>query len=49
VRQPAGPRSLIAEADFRRVWLAGALTGTIRWLEFLAIAVYVLELTGSPA
>ena len=46
---PGGPLSLVAEDGFRRVWLTGAMIGTIRWLEFLAIGVYVLALTGSAA
>ena len=41
--------SLIADPAFRRVWLAGALIGTVRWLEFLAIGVYVFATTGSAA
>ena len=47
--RPPGPLSLIAEDGFRRVWLTGTIVGTIRWLEFLAIGVYVFELTGSAA
>ena len=34
--------ALLAEADFRRVWLVGAIAGGLRWLELLAIGVYVL-------
>jgi MFS family permease len=41
--------ALLADADFRRVWLVGGLTGGLRWLELLAIGVYVLEQTGSPS
>jgi MFS family permease len=41
--------ALLADADFRRVWLVGGLTGALRWLELLAVGVYVLEQTGSPA
>lgn len=48
-KQPAGPLALIAESGFRRLWLAGTLIGTTRWLEFLATSVYIFELTGSPA
>ena len=40
--------SLLSEADFRRVWIAGGIFGTIRWLEMLSIGVYVFDLTGSP-
>jgi MFS family permease len=41
--------ALLADPDFRRMWLVGAITASIRWLELLAIAVYVLERTGSPS
>jgi MFS family permease len=41
--------ALLADADFRRVWLVGAMTGGLRWLELLAVGVYVLEITGSPS
>jgi MFS family permease len=40
---------LLAEADFRRVWVVGAIAGALRWLELLAIGVYVLAQTGSPS
>lgn len=39
----------MAEPAFRRVWMIGALIGTIRWIEFLATSVYVFEQTHSPA
>jgi hypothetical protein len=41
--------ALLANADFRRVWLIGAIAGGLRWLELLAIGVYVLAQTGSPS
>ncbi|MGH6918970.1 MAG: MFS transporter [Geminicoccaceae bacterium] len=41
--------ALLADADFRRVWLVGAIAGGLRWLELLAIGVYVLAHTGSPS
>jgi MFS family permease len=41
--------ALLADADFRRVWLVGAIAGGLRWFELLAIGVYVLEHTGSPS
>jgi MFS family permease len=41
--------ALLADADFRRVWLVGGMSGALRWLELLAIGVYVLEQTGSPS
>jgi len=39
---------LLGNADFRRVWIAGALVGTMRWLDTLAVGVYVLNVTNSP-
>jgi len=42
------PVVLLREADFRRVWLAGACGNTVRWLEILAVSVFTYELTGSP-
>ena len=41
------PVALLAEEDFRRVWLSGAAVGTIRWIEMLATAVYVFQHTRS--
>lgn len=40
---------LLSEVNFRRVWLVGAITGSLRWLEMLVVAVYVLEHGGSPS
>ena len=42
-----GPRTLLGDGRYRRVWIAGGVVGTMRWLEILVIAVYVLEVTGS--
>jgi MFS family permease len=42
-------KALLADADFRRVWLVGAIAGGLRWLELLAIGVYVLAHSGSPS
>ena len=42
-----GMKALLADADFRRVWLVGSIAGGLRWLELLAVGVYVLEQTGS--
>jgi MFS family permease len=39
---------LIAEPDFRRLWLVGLVTFGVRWLEMLAIAVFAYERTRSP-
>jgi len=46
-RPPAGPMSLLREREFRAVWVAGGLNGVVRWLELLAVGVYVYQVTGS--
>jgi MFS family permease len=43
-----GQDALLRSPAFVRVWMSGAVAGVLRWLELLAIAVYVLETTGSP-
>ena len=40
--------SLLRDGAFLRVWLTGGAAGVLRWLELLAISVYVLQTTGSP-
>jgi len=40
-------RALVADGNFRRLWFAGTFSGVMRWLEMLAVAVYVHEVTGS--
>ena len=42
-----GPRALLADGRYRRVWITGGFVGTMRWLEILVIGVYTLEATGS--
>ena len=41
-------RDLFRLRDYSRLWLAGALTGITRWLEFIAIGIFAYELTRSP-
>ena len=41
-------RELFARPDFVRVWLVGGFSGSIHWLELLATAVVVFDLTNSP-
>jgi MFS family permease len=41
------PIELLRDPRFRCVWLAGGLTGTVRWLEMLSIGVYTFDLTNS--
>lgn len=54
-RVEGGPRSgteiaaLLADGDFTRVWGGGALLGVVRWLETLAVGIFVIDLTGSAA
>ena len=43
-----GATALLRNGAFLRVWLTGGVAGVLRWLELLAISVYVLETTGSP-
>ncbi len=40
-------RQLLSLNDFRKLWGIGLLTGTLRWLEVLAIGIYTFEKTGS--
>ena len=45
----ATPRAwLVAEPDFRRLWLVGLVVFAVRWLEMLAVAVFAYQHTGSP-
>jgi MFS family permease len=39
---------LLAEPDFRRLWLIGVVVFAVRWLEMLAVGVFVYRHTGSP-
>jgi predicted MFS family arabinose efflux permease len=44
----ADTRLLFAQADYRRIWAIGGLTGIARWLEFVALAIFAYEITHSP-
>jgi MFS family permease len=44
----ADARALFALADYRRRWVIGGLTGIARWLEFVATAIFVYQLSRSP-
>jgi MFS family permease len=41
------PFSLLRRPDYLRLWACGALLGTLRWLEVLAVGLFTLERTGS--
>jgi MFS family permease len=43
----ASPPGLLANADFRRLWLVGTVTSAVRWLEMLVVGVFVYQHTGS--
>ncbi len=42
-----GIRSLFSDSNFIRLWLTGSASGSMRWLETLAVSIYVFEITGS--
>ncbi len=43
----AGPRALLANANFRILWFAGGVNNAMRWLEMLVAGIFTFELTGS--
>ena len=45
----AGRWALFRNPEFLRLWGIGAVSSTVRWLEMLAIGVFVFDLTGSPS
>lgn len=48
-RSGADIAALLADSDFMRIWGGGALLGVVRWLETLAVGIFVIDLTGSAA
>jgi len=40
-------RALLARPDYRRLWLAGCVANSMRWLELLVVGIYTFDLTGS--
>lgn len=40
--------ALLRNGEFLAVWVVGAASSIVRWLEMLAIGVFVFDLTGSP-
>ena len=47
-RNAVSLRGLLKNREFRLIWLIGAATNTLRWLEILAVGVVVFDMTGSP-
>jgi len=46
--QPATPRwGLLANPDFRRLWVVGLVVFAVRWLEMIVVGVFVYQHTGS--
>ncbi len=45
--RPGGPRALLADRDYLRLWLVGGFANAVRWLELLAAGVFTFDLTGS--
>jgi MFS family permease len=46
--QPIGAMSLVVDREFQKLWTIGVLMGAMRWLEMLAIGVWVYAETESP-
>jgi MFS family permease len=46
-RQPQTPPRLYREPDFRRLWCVGLVVFVVRWVEMIAIGVFVWQQTGS--
>jgi len=44
----APARPLLRDSGFLTLWVFGGLNSTGRWLEMLVVAIFVLEVTGSP-
>ena len=47
-RKAVSLRGLFKTREFRLIWLIGAATNTLRWLEILAVGVVVFDMTESP-
>lgn len=47
-RARAPLKSVLSDGAFLRIWMAGGMVGTVRWLETLAVGVYTYQTTESP-
>jgi predicted MFS family arabinose efflux permease len=45
--EPSPLRALFSIPDYRHLWAVGAGVGLARWLEFLALAIFAFQVTGS--
>src|SRR3954462_12287834 len=45
--RPAPRSTMLASPAFRRLWLVGFVISAVRWLEMLAVGVFVYQHTGS--
>lgn len=43
----SGPLALLRLKDFRRAWLVGVMTGSVRWSDMLVTGIYVFDVTAS--
>jgi MFS family permease len=43
----AQPRALLARPNYRRLWLAGGVLNSMRWLELLVVGIFTFNQTGS--
>jgi predicted MFS family arabinose efflux permease len=41
------PFELMRDGNYRRLWITGGFVGVIRWLELLAVSIFVFDSTGS--
>jgi MFS family permease len=46
-REARGTRPLLAQAEFRRLWTVGAVAFVVRWIEMIAVGIFVYRETGS--
>lgn len=44
---PQGPLGLLRDGAFRRAWLIGVMTGTVRWSDMLITGIWVFDVTAS--
>jgi MFS family permease len=45
---PRAGAGIFTDRSYRRLWGIGAINSVMRWVEMVAVGVYVFQLTGSP-